>query len=259
MWGLGGLTMRRAVEARAAASNGAARPRRYGPAHRLFNARRRWRQSGFLGAFALTLALLLIASPSSIAAAAPRILAFGDSLTAGFGLPPGDAFPVRLQQKLAAAGLKAEVINGGVSGETTAGGLARLDWTLADKPDYVLLELGANDMLRGVDPKLTYANLDAILTRIAASGAKILLLGMKAVPNWGADYSRDFDAVFPALAEKHHVPLYPFFLDGVADDPALNQADGLHPNAEGVAILVDRIAPYVEDLLGRPLHAGLGG
>jgi acyl-CoA thioesterase I len=259
MWGVGGLTMRRMVEVGLAASNGAARPRRYGLAGRLFNARGRRRQCLFLGALAIAAAILSIAAAPSIAAGPPRILAFGDSLTAGLGLPPGDAFPVRLQQKLAAAGIAAEVINGGVSGETTAGGLARLDWALADKPDYVLLELGANDMLRGIDPKLTYDNLDAMLTRIAASGAKILLLGMKAAPNWGADYQRDFDAVFPALAAKHDVPLYPFFLDGVADNSSLNQGDGLHPNAKGVGILVDRIAPYVENLLGRPLHAELGG
>jgi acyl-CoA thioesterase-1 len=251
--------MRRAGEARVAATGGAAQPRRYGPASRLFNACGRLRRGALLGVVAIIAALLAIAAPSSSAAAPPRILAFGDSLMAGFGLPPDDAFPVRLQQKLAAAGITAEVINGGVSGDTTAGGLARLDWALSDKPDYVLVELGANDMLRGVDPKLTYANLDAMLTRIAASGAKIMLLGMKAVPNWGAEYRRDFDAIFPTLAEQHHVPLYPFFLDGVAADSSLNQADGLHPNAEGVAILVDRIAPYVESLLGRPRHAGLGG
>lgn len=182
-------------------------------------------------------------------AATPRILAFGDSLTAGYGLPADTAFPARLQAKLKSVGLDVEIINGGVSGDTTAGGLARLDWALADKPDAVLLELGANDALRGIDPNVTGDNLDKILARITKSGTKVLLLGMKAPTNWGRDYQASFDAIFPALAEKYRVPLYPFFLDGVATDTTLNQADGLHPNARGVAVLVDRIAPYVERLL----------
>ncbi|HEX6841920.1 MAG TPA: arylesterase, partial [Stellaceae bacterium] len=136
-------------------------------------------------------------------------MALGDSLTAGFGLAPQEAFPVRLEAKLAAAGIEAQVVNGGVSGDTSAGGLARLDWALADHPDLVLVELGANDALRGIDPRLTYANLDKILTRIEAAGAKIVLLGMRAPPNWGRAYQTQFDAIFPDLASKHHVPLYP--------------------------------------------------
>jgi acyl-CoA thioesterase I len=184
------------------------------------------------------------------AAAAPRILALGDSLTAGYGVAPQDAFPARLQGKLAQDGMATEVINGGVSGDTTAGGLARLDWALADHPDIVLVELGANDALRGIDPKLTYDNLDKILARLAAKRVKVLLLGMRAPPNWGRDYQAEFDAIYPKLAEKYGVPLYPFFLDGVAMDPALNQGDGLHPNATGVAAIVARVEPYVMRLLG---------
>jgi len=185
-------------------------------------------------------------------AAPPRILAFGDSLVAGYGLPAEDAFPVRLQAKLASDGHAVEIVNGGVSGDTSAGGLARLDWALADKPDLVLVEFGANDALRGTDPKVTAANLDRILARITAAGSRILLVGMKAPSNWGRQYQDEFDALYPALAAKYHVPLYPFFLDGVAMDATLNQPDGLHPNPRGVAIIVDRIAPYVERLLSGP-------
>jgi acyl-CoA thioesterase-1 len=173
------------------------------------------------------------------------------------GLPPDEAFPAVLQQKLAGSGTAAEIVNGGVSGDTTAGGLARLDWALAAKPDDVLVELGANDALRGIDPEVTRDNLDKILARIAASGAKILLIGFKAPSNWGRDYQEAFDAIYPDLAAKYHVPLYPFFLDGVVLDAALNQPDGLHPNRRGVGIIVDRIAPYVTRLLsGTAQQAG---
>jgi len=192
-------------------------------------------------------------------AAPPRILAFGDSLVAGFGLPAEDAFPVRLQARLASDGHAVEIINGGVSGDTSAGGLARLDWALADKPDLVLVEFGANDALRGTDPKVTAANLDRILARISASGAKILLIGMQAPSNWGRQYQDEFAALYPALAAKYHVPLYPFFLDGVAMDATLNQADGLHPNPRGVAVIVDRIAPYVERLLSGAASSDAAG
>lgn len=199
--------------------------------------------------FIAALALGVAAGARGEAQAAPRILALGDSLTAGFGLSPQESFPVRLQAKLNAAGVDAQVVNGGVSGDTSAGGLARLDWALADHPDMVLVELGANDALRGVDPRLTYANLDKILTRLKAAGAKIMLLGMRAPPNWGRDYQMQFDAIFPDLATKHHVPLYPFFLDGVALDPTLNQGDGLHPTARGADIIAERVAPLVARLL----------
>ena len=157
---------------------------------------------------------------------------------------------MRLAARLKADGYNVEVANGGVSGDTTSGGLARLDWALAAHPDIVLLELGANDMLRGIDPKLAHSNLDAILARLTAAHVKVLLIGMKAPGNWGPDYRQAFDGIYPALAEKYHVPLYPFFLDGVALDEKLNQADGLHPNKAGVEVIVTRIAPAVEHMLG---------
>lgn len=200
-----------------------------------------------------TLGMLCIAFWGSLtpaAAGAPEILAFGDSLTAGLGLPAEQAFPSRLEAWLRANGIAARVINAGVSGDTTAGGRARLDWALAAKPDIVILELGANDALRGIDPSLVRANLDAMIARIEASGARLLLAGMRAPSNWGEDYQRDFDRVYPELAHAHGVTLYPFFLEGVAMDPELNQPDGVHPNERGVAAIVDRIAPYVARLLG---------
>jgi acyl-CoA thioesterase-1 len=198
---------------------------------------------------ALAALLALSLSTASASAATPELMAFGDSLTAGYGVAPEAAFPVKLAAHLKARGIDVDVVNAGVSGDTTADGLARLDWTLSDHPQYALVELGANDMLRGIDPKLAYANLDQILTRLHEANVKVLLLGMRAAPNWGADYQKAFDAIFPDLAAKHHVPLYPFFLDGVALDPALNQGDGLHPTAAGVDIIVERITPYVERLL----------
>ncbi|HLJ20911.1 MAG TPA: arylesterase [Stellaceae bacterium] len=188
---------------------------------------------------------------SSPAGATTRIVAFGDSLTAGFGLPSLEqAFPARLQIWLKNHGVDAIVTNAGVSGDTSAGGLARLDWSLGEPADAVLVELGANDALRGTDPKETYKNLDEILSRLDQRHVKVLLLGMEAPANWGADYQAAFHAIFPELAERHHVLLYPFFLDGVALDPALNQEDGLHPNERGVDVIVDRVGPYVLRLLG---------
>ncbi len=181
---------------------------------------------------------------------APVILAFGDSLTAGFGLPAGQSFPEQLEQALRARGIEARVVNAGVSADTTAGGLARLDWSLADKPDLVILELGANDMLRGIEPSEVRSNLDKMIAKIKASGAKLLLVGMRATPNWGKEYKKEFDRIYPELARAHGVALYPFFLDGVAMDPELNQPDGLHPNRRGVARIVERIAPRVAELLG---------
>jgi len=196
--------------------------------------------------------LVLLFGGTPAAARVPEILAFGDSLTAGFGLPAEASFPSRLGARLKAEGIDAHIVNAGVSGDTTAGGLARLDWALADKPDIVILELGANDALRGIDPKIVRANLDAMINKIQASGAKLLILGMRAPPNWGEDYQRDFDRLYPELARAHRVTLYPFFLEGVAMDPKLNQPDGLHPNEQGVAALVDRIAPYLALLIGGP-------
>lgn len=173
----------------------------------------------------------------------------GDSLTAGFGLAPEDAFPAKLERQLAAEGLRVKVLNAGVSGDTTAGGRARLGWALADKPDAVIVALGANDALRGIDPTETRANLDAILTELGRRRLKILLAGMMAPRNLGPDYVRVFDAIYPELAAKHHVALDPFFLEGVALDPALNQPDGIHPNPRGVAAIVERILPAVRRLL----------
>ncbi len=197
------------------------------------------------------MAITLLLMPLS-AWATTRIVAFGDSLTAGYGVGPSDAFPVRLAERLKADGYAVEIDNAGVSGDTTAGGKARLDWALGSRPDLVLLELGANDMLRGLDPKQARDNLDAMLAKLTAAKIKVLLIGMRAPNNWGADYARDFDAIYPDLAKKYGVPLYPFYLDGVAFDPALNQPDMLHPNPAGVAVIVGRIAPAVERLLPKP-------
>lgn len=195
--------------------------------------------------------VLALAARPAAAPDTALILAFGDSLTAGYGLARNDSFPARLEAALAGAGVKARVIDGGVSGDTTAGGLQRLDWLLGEEPDLVIVELGANDGLRGLDPEETRRNLDQIIQRIDATGAKVLLTGMFAPPNLGREYGAEFNAIFPELADKHNVPLYPFFLDGVAAEPALNQADGMHPNADGVAVIVERILPYVIAALGK--------
>jgi len=210
------------------------------------------RHAPLLGRFfaAIALTVILVPVPFSAAARVPVILDFGDSITAGYGLPAGQAFPVRLETWLHEHGIAARVVNAGVSGDTTAGGLARLDWALADKPDLVILALGANDALRGIEPSTVRDNLDKIIVKIQTSGAKLLLVGMLAPANWGEDYKRAFDLIFPELARIHHLPLYPFLLEGVAMKPELNQPDGLHPNERGVAILVDKIAPMVADLIG---------
>lgn len=185
-------------------------------------------------------------------AAPVKILALGDSLTAGFGLPAEAAFPARLEHALRAEGRDVAVINAGVSGDTSTGGLARLDWALADRPDLAIVELGANDGLRGLDPGLMRSNLDAILTRLKAEKIGILLAGMLAPPNYGRAFQAEFKAVFEHLSQKHSVPLYPFFLDGVAGgDPALSLPDGLHPSAKGVDVMVGRILPSVRALLDR--------
>jgi acyl-CoA thioesterase-1 len=197
-------------------------------------------------------ALCLMIGRMLAAAHIPVILDFGDSLSAGYGLAPEQAFPVRLEAALRREGIEVRVVNGGVSGDTTAGGLARLDWALVDKPDLVILELGANDALRGIDPATVRDNLDKMIRKIEANGAKVLLVGMLAPPNWGAEYKSDFDRIFPELAKVHDVQLYPFFLEGVAMKPELNQPDGLHPNERGIAVLVDRLAPVVASLVGSP-------
>jgi acyl-CoA thioesterase-1 len=180
-----------------------------------------------------------------------RILAFGASIVAGYGLDAADSLPVQLEQALKARGVDATVIDAGVSGDTSAGGLARLDWALADNPDLVIVDLGGNDALRAIDPKTTEANLDAIVTRLKAENRGVLIAGMLAPPNLGKDYADAFNAVFPAVAARHDVTLYPFLLDGVVADPALNQADGIHPNAAGVKVIVERMLPSVLQAIQR--------
>jgi len=180
-----------------------------------------------------------------------RIVVLGDSLAAGLGLPADAAFPAKLEQALKAKGLAVEIVNAGVSGDTAAGGLARLDWSVPEGTDAVILELGANDMLRGIDPKVTRAALAEIVRRLAARRIVVLVAGMRAAPNLGADYGRDFEAIYAELAAKNGLLLYPFFLDGVAAEPGLNQRDGLHPTAAGVDAIVNRILPAVEALVAR--------
>jgi len=194
--------------------------------------------------------LTLAVTPA--AAHVPVILDFGDSISAGLGLPSEQAFPARLEAKLHDQGIAARVVNAGVSGDTTAGGLARLDWALADKPDLVILALGANDALRGIDPAIIRGNLDKMIEKIKASGAQVLLMGMIAPANWGQPYKEQFDRIYPEVAKAHGVPLYPFILEGVAMNSALNQRDGMHPNERGVAVMVDRIAPVVAKIIGGP-------
>lgn len=210
----------------------------------------------FFERFAAARALAVLAVLAGLAASgAParaetvRILALGDSLTAGYGLDLADTFPVRLERALRDEGLDVAVINAGVSGDTTAGGLTRLGWALADQPDIAIVALGGNDALRGLDPATTRANLDAIVTRIEAAGVRVLLAGMKAPPNLGAEYGRAFEAVFAGIAERHGVAFYPFFLEGVAAVAALNQDDAIHPNARGIHVMVEGIVPYVLDLI----------
>lgn len=211
--------------------------RQYGPLSRPINA---------LAVLCLLISLLL-ALPA--AAAQKTILALGDSLVAGYGLEKADSFPTELEEALRAKGHDVRVINGGVSGDTSKGGLARVDWLFADKPDLMLLELGANDGLRGLPPEQTEENLAAIIEKAQAADVKVLLTGMMAPPNLGREYGQAFNAVFPRLAERYDVAFYPFFLDGVAAEPELNLGDGMHPNAAGVDVIVERILPHVIDAL----------
>lgn len=179
------------------------------------------------------------------------VLALGDSLTAGYGLGPGDGLTDVLQAALRTKGHDVRIINAGVSGDTTRGGLARLDWALAEAPDLVMVALGGNDMLRGLEPSESFENLNAILAKLAERGTPVLLAGMLAPANMGASYQSEFDAIYPKLAERYDVVFYPFFLDGVALSPSLNQPDGLHPNKQGVEVMAEKLIPYVEQLLGR--------
>jgi acyl-CoA thioesterase I len=206
------------------------------------------------GAFALAAMLwgtALPVAPASAAEGPVRIVALGDSLTAGFGLPADAAFPVRLQKALAAKGVAVEIGNAGVSGDTSSGGLARLDWSVPEGTQAVILELGANDMLRGLDPAITRKALQDILSRLRERHIEVLLCGMLAAPNLGADYAHAFDAIFPELAASGQLLLYPFFLAGVLDDPRLVQRDGLHPTAAGVDAIVAGILPLAQELVAR--------
>jgi acyl-CoA thioesterase-1 len=179
-----------------------------------------------------------------------KMVVLGDSLSAGLGLSASSAFPARLQKSLEAKGIAVDMINAGVSGDTTSGGRDRLDWSVPEGTEALILELGANDALRGIDPAVTRAGLTDILTRLKARKIAVLLCGMVAPPNYGNDYSARFNAIYPELAKSFGVPLYPFFLEGVATDASLNQADGLHPTAEGIDVIVKNILPTVEAFLG---------
>ena len=202
---------------------------------------------------ALLIALAFVHAPAlAVAADRPiKIVALGDSLTAGFGLPTNASFPAKLARALQAKGYTLGIANAGVSGDTASGGLARLDWSVPEGTDAVILELGANDMLRGIDPAVTQAALGGILSKLDARHIPVLLAGMKSVRNFGSDYAKAFDAIYPALASTHSVVFYPFFLDGVANDAKFNQDDGLHPSAAGVDVIVARILPQVETLIAR--------
>jgi acyl-CoA thioesterase-1 len=194
----------------------------------------------------------LWAGPAAAQDQPVKIVAFGDSLTAGYGLPANQAFPARLAAALKAKGETAvDIANAGVSGDTASGGLARLDWSVPEGTDAVIVALGANDLLRGIDPKITAEALDRIVARLKARNIKVLLCGMLASKNMGAEYETAFNAIFPALAERYGVLLYPFFLDGVATDRGLNQNDGIHPNAQGVDVIVKGILPKVEELIAQ--------
>jgi acyl-CoA thioesterase-1 len=196
---------------------------------------------------------MLICSASAWAAPV-KILALGTSLTQGYGLPPGTEIPVVLQAELKKKGIDATVINAGVSGDTSAGGLSRLAWSLAGHPNAAIVELGSNDALRGIDPASTERNLSAILAQLTVKHIPVLLLGMRAPKNFGPEYERKFNAIYPKLAHQYNVLLYPFVLDGVALNPKLNQADGIHPNATGVKIIVGKMMPDVLKLLAQVKH-----
>jgi acyl-CoA thioesterase I len=200
---------------------------------------------------------LLAALAAALALAAPAhavervIVAFGDSLTAGLGVTPEDSYPARLQARLRADGYAYRVVNAGASGDTTAGGLRRVDWALKNRPDIVIVALGANDALRGQDLASVRANLDAIVARFQKAGARVLLAGMEVPPNYGARYAADFRRLYAEVARKRGAAFMPFLLDGVAGDPQLNLPDGIHPTAEGYRIVVEHLWPHVEPMLMR--------
>ncbi|MCC0043310.1 MAG: arylesterase [Brucellaceae bacterium] len=196
--------------------------------------------------------LLALVALSGISAAEPaRIVAFGDSLMAGYGLAPGESFPEKLEQSLRERGHDVVITNAGVSGDTSTGGLQRLDWSIPDDTDLVILELGANDMLRGISPDITRSNLDEMIARLGSRQIDVLLAGMLAAPNLGPDYAAAFNPIYPDLAHQYELQLYPFFLDGVAAQPELLLGDGMHPNARGIDMMVERMLPIVEAELAR--------
>jgi acyl-CoA thioesterase I len=202
---------------------------------------------------AVTLVVALADTAAAASESGVRLLVLGDSLTAGYGLPQQQSFPAQLEAGLRAAGHDVRVINAGVSGDTTTGGLARLDWTLgglpAGAPEAAIVQLGGNDALRGMDPQSTFANLSAILARFQERGIPVLLAGMLAPPNLGNEYAEAFNAIYPRLAEEHDVLFYPFFLAGVAGESRFNQGDGIHPTAQGVNVIVNNVLPSVKALL----------
>ena len=204
----------------------------------------------FMHIAVLMLALMTVANPAWAETTRPiKLVVLGDSLSAGLGLPAQDAFPAKLQKALQTKGIAVEMINAGVSGDTSSGGRDRLDWSVPDGTEGVIVELGANDAMRGLDPDLTRAALTDIVGRLKARKIAVMLCGMLAPPNFGADYGARFNSIYPDLAKQLDVPLYPFFLDGVAADAKLNQADGIHPTAEGVDIVVNNMLPTVEAFL----------
>jgi acyl-CoA thioesterase I len=205
----------------------------------------------FMHIAVLMFALMTVANAAWAEAAKPiKLVVLGDSLSAGLGLPAQEAFPTKLQKALEDKGIEVGMTNAGVSGDTSSGGRDRLDWSVPDGTDGVIIELGANDALRGIDPDLTRTALTEIVQRLKARKIAVMLCGMLAPPNYGADYAARFNSIYPDLAKKFGVPLYPFFLDGVAADAKLNQADGIHPTAPGVDIIVRNILPTVEAFLG---------
>jgi acyl-CoA thioesterase I len=200
---------------------------------------------------AAVLLAVMACNPAMTAERPVKIVALGDSLMAGYQLAASAAFPAQLERVLKAKGLGVEIANAGVSGDTASGGLARLDWSVPDGTDAVIVELGANDMLRGIDPKVTRAALDQIVARLKQRGIAVLLCGMRAAPNYGPEYEKAFNAIYPELASTHGVVFYPFFLEGIAAETKLNQRDGIHPTAAGIETIVTRITPKVEELIAR--------